>query len=229
MIKFRLKFNKVFWAKLLMRPESKKVRFDIQALRTLAVVAVVIYHIWPTRLPGGFMGVDIFFVISGYLMTLTIWKGVKAVKEQKIKKFNGSVKFLFNFYARRIKRLAPAATVCLLLILLAIFTLGNFGVQQSTASQVISSSIFMQNWHLAGEAVDYLGQDKAATATQHFWSLSIEEQFYMVWPLLLLVCGLVSALIITKSKRRFNKWGGVHLPSLLYPCSPYQLLPMVFG
>jgi peptidoglycan/LPS O-acetylase OafA/YrhL len=62
---------------LLIRPASSRLRPDIQALRAIAVIAVVIYHIWPSRLTGGFMGVDVFFVISGYLMTLTIWKGVK--------------------------------------------------------------------------------------------------------------------------------------------------------
>jgi peptidoglycan/LPS O-acetylase OafA/YrhL len=183
-------------ASTVLRPQGK-TRADIQALRALAVLAVVAYHIWPSRLSGGFMGVDVFFVISGYLMTLTIWKGVSAVANKSSKrsfgdKLKDSLSFLASFYARRIKRLAPAATICLLAILLAIQLIGNFSLQSETAPQIFASSVFMQNWYLAIQAVDYLGADAGATAVQHFWSLSIEEQFYMLWPLLLLVIGILA-------------------------------------
>jgi peptidoglycan/LPS O-acetylase OafA/YrhL len=170
---------------------TSRIRFDIQALRAIAVLAVVAYHIWPTRLTGGFMGVDVFFVISGYLMTLTIWKGVKEANCQGEHRVKNSLGFLFRFYARRIKRLAPAATVCLLAVLATVLLVRNFSLQMATAPQVFASTVFMQNWFLADQAVDYLGADAGATAVQHFWSLSIEEQFYMVWPLLLLVVGFV--------------------------------------
>jgi peptidoglycan/LPS O-acetylase OafA/YrhL len=166
------------------------MRADIQALRAIAVLAVVAYHLWPTRLAGGFMGVDVFFVISGYLMTMTIWKGVREVNRPGGHRLRDSVGYLLGFYARRIKRLAPAATVCLLAILAVVRIIGNFGLQMATAPQVFASTIFMQNWFLASQAADYLGAGAGATAVQHFWSLSIEEQFYMLWPLLLLLAGL---------------------------------------
>lgn len=191
------------------------MRWDIQALRALAVISVVIYHIWPTRLEGGFMGVDIFFVISGYLMTLTIWKGVVAVRKNTKKKAKESIEFLFKFYARRIKRLAPAATACLIAVLIAVLTLGNYGIQQQTAQQTLMSTIFLQNWQLAGEAVDYLGADNAPTAVQHFWSLSIEEQFYMIWPLLLLIMGLVGIFIVAKSRKKNTKWLGKNFQAII--------------
>jgi peptidoglycan/LPS O-acetylase OafA/YrhL len=175
---------------VLTRPASH-LRPDIQALRAVAVLAVVAYHIWPTRLTGGFMGVDVFFVISGYLMTLTIWKGVARANGAGTRRIRNSIGFLFGFYARRIKRLAPAATVCLLAVLMTTLLVGNFSLQAAIAPQVLASAVFMQNWFLAQQAVDYLGADAGATAVQHFWSLSIEEQFYMVWPLLLLSVGLI--------------------------------------
>jgi len=209
------KISEGFFKKILTRPEVKGVRFDIQFLRAVAVIAVVIYHIWPDRLPGGFMGVDIFFVISGYLMTFTIWKSIKALKRRKRRKFIESVKFLGGFYARRIKRLAPAATACLLAILVAIMALGNYGIQLSTAKQTFMSAIFMQNWQLAGDAVDYLGADNVPTSLQHFWSLSIEEQFYFIWPLLILIFALLGTFVVIKSRKKIAQWIGANLHAIV--------------
>jgi peptidoglycan/LPS O-acetylase OafA/YrhL len=185
--------------RLIFRKEGGALRTDIQALRALAVIAVVIYHIWPTRLTGGFMGVDVFFVISGYLMTLTIQKGVRYVCEGR-QKLRASAKFFLSFYARRIRRLAPAGSICLISVILATYLIGDFSLQTATAPQVFASAVFMQNWFLANQSVDYLGADAGATAVQHFWSLSIEEQFYLIWPLLLLVAGLLMIRIANRNK-----------------------------
>ena len=95
---------------LLVRPPQKGVRSDIQAMRTVAVLGVFIYHLWPTRFTGGFLGVDIFFVISGFLMTSHIIKGLEAGGAEKGQRF----KFLAGFYFKRIRRLAPAALVALM-------------------------------------------------------------------------------------------------------------------
>lgn len=166
-------------------------RLDIQALRAIAVVAVVIYHIWPNRLIGGFMGVDIFFVLSGFLMTSTIMRDAQVVVTSK-DRVKSTIPFLVNFYARRIKRLIPAATVTLLSTLGMVYITGNLHLIQETSKQIVASALFFQNWFLANNSVDYLA-DKNPTAVQHFWSLSLEEQFYLVWPITLLVLLLVTA------------------------------------
>ena len=174
-----------------MKGSKKHIRADIQALRALAVLAVVVYHLWPGRLTGGFMGVDIFFVISGYLMTLTLLRDIDPVVSTK-RRFRATIQFLGNFYARRIKRLIPAASVTLLGILGLITLTGNLSIIESTAKQVSTSALFVQNLFLASESVDYLASANPPTAAQHFWSLSLEEQFYLVWPLLLLIIVLVT-------------------------------------
>ena len=183
-------------------------RLDIQALRAIAVLAVVIYHLWPGSLTGGFMGVDIFFVISGYLMTVTLMRDAGTVTKAK-KKLRATGSFLANFYARRIKRLVPAASVTLLGTLGLVFATGNLALIQETAKQIVASSLFLQNWFLANNSVDYLANTDP-TAVQHFWSLSLEEQFYLVWPLALLALLLVTASIhITYRKKQFASFAVV--------------------
>lgn len=168
-----------------MRENRKEKRTDIQALRAIAVLAVVVYHLWPGRLTGGFMGVDIFFVISGYLMTVTLLKHSGPVLDAK-KKGAATLSYLSEFYARRIKRLIPAASVTLLVTLLLVVATGNLTMIEDTGRQIAASAVFAQNWFLAGESVNYLANAEMPTAVQHFWTLSLEEQFYLLWPLLLL-------------------------------------------
>lgn len=192
-----------------MKTDKKHIRTDIQALRALAVLAVVIYHLWPGRLTGGFMGVDIFFVISGYLMTLTLLRNVNPVVTAK-KKLRATGRYLAEFYARRIKRLIPAASVTLLGVLGLITITGNLSIIESTAKQVSTSAVFVQNLFLAHESVDYLASSNPPTAVQHFWSLSLEEQFYLVWPLLLLVTVLLTIHLNIVYKR--TKISGAVLP-----------------
>lgn len=183
--------------------DKKIIRTDIQALRALAVMAVVVYHLWPERLVGGFMGVDIFLVISGYLMTLTLLKGIDSVIHSKKHKMKAIGEYLSEFYARRIKRLIPAAAVTLLGTLGLVLATGQLNLIQKTAEQITAAVLFMQNWLLAGESVNYLAASEPPTAVQHFWSLSLEEQFYLVWPLLLLLIGFatVSLSLVYKSKK----------------------------
>lgn len=175
-------------------------RLDIQALRAIAVLAVVIYHLWPGRLTGGFMGVDIFFVISGYLMTITLMRDAKPVLKAK-KKLRETWTFLTTFYARRIKRLVPAAATTLLATLGLVTMTGNLSLVIDTAKQIVTSALFVQNWQLANESVDYLANTDP-TAVQHFWSLSLEEQFYLAWPLLLLVILLLTVNLFVFYKKR---------------------------
>jgi peptidoglycan/LPS O-acetylase OafA/YrhL len=150
-------------------------RPEVQGLRAVAVGLVVLYHFWPLRLTGGFVGVDVFFVISGFLITSHLMKEVVR---------DGSVS-LRTFWARRIRRLLPASLLVLAVSAVAT-VLWVYPTQwATTARQLIASALYVQNWALASDSVDYLAQGDAPTLAQHFWSLSVEEQFYIVWPLLL--------------------------------------------
>lgn len=158
------------------RPGRQRFRPDIQALRAVAVASVVFYHFWPEVLPGGFVGVDIFFVISGYLITAHLFGEVSTT---------GGIALL-DFWARRIRRLLPAALTVLGASTLALFLLMPSVTWQDSLQELGASAAYVQNWLLAFRAVDYLGSEGTATLAQHYWSLSVEEQFYVVWPIVLL-------------------------------------------
>ena len=146
---------------------------------------VVFYHLFPDLLPGGFVGVDVFFVISGYLITGHM------VREMRTR---GAIDLL-GFYARRARRLVPAATVVLILTWLASLFMLPGSRLVATAQQVAASAVYVQNWLLAGDSVDYLTAEDAASPVQHYWSLSVEEQFYLGWPLLLVLAGVLARLL----------------------------------
>ena len=161
----------------------RRGRADIQALRALAVGLVVVYHLWPQSLPGGYVGVDVFFVVSGFLITAHLLREVSTT---------GSVR-LGRFWARRARRLLPASLLVLLVTALAVLAVAPRTSWQPFLREVAASTLYLENWSLAAGAVDYLGADDAATPVQHFWSLSTEEQFYLVWPLLLLGAAVLAA------------------------------------
>jgi peptidoglycan/LPS O-acetylase OafA/YrhL len=159
------------------RTARSPTRPEIQALRAIAVLTVVVYHVWPSALPGGFVGVDVFFVISGFLITGHLLRDVAA---------NGRPQ-LGRFWARRARRLLPAALLVLLFCAVATLVLVPSLYWQQFLTEIGASTTYLQNWQLAANAVDYLGADNRPSPVQHFWSLSAEEQFYLVWPLLILV------------------------------------------
>jgi peptidoglycan/LPS O-acetylase OafA/YrhL len=166
-------------------------RPDIQGLRAIAVSMVVIYHLRPSLLPGGFAGVDVFFVISGYLITGHLWRGYRKT---------GSVSLL-DFWGRR----APAAALVLLVTWLVARVVEPVTELPDIATQIRASALYFQNWQLASDAVNYLQAEGPATPVQHFWSLSVEEQFYLVWPVLFGIAALVG---IAAARAR----GGRHRP-----------------
>ena len=157
--------------------KRSEIRPEIQALRALAVVTVVAYHVWASAMPGGFVGVDVFFAISGFLITAHLLREVEA---------SGRIK-LWAFWARRARRLLPAALLTLLLCALGTILLVPEVYWQQFLHEIGASAAYVQNWQLAGDAVDYLNADNRPSPVQHFWSLSAEEQFYVVWPLLILL------------------------------------------
>ena len=158
-------------------------RLDIQGLRTIAVGAVVLFHLWPLRLAGGFVGVDVFFVISGFLITGHLLREVNQT---------GSIR-LGRFWSRRIARLLPDSFLVLLVVAVATFVIVPKDQWTDYFSQIRASALYFENWQLAWDSVDYMAMDSQPTAVQHYWSLSVEEQFYAVWPLL-----IVLALFVVK-------------------------------
>lgn len=157
------------------RPKrSRTFRADIQGLRALAVVAVVLNHLtgWPG---GGFLGVDVFFVISGYLIT-----GLLLREHAKTRRVS-----LLGFYKRRIRRLLPAALTVTALTLVAAHEIFSTARFKSVESDGIWATVFWANWHFIHTGTDYFTASGPISPFQHYWSLSVEEQFYLVWPWLL--------------------------------------------
>ncbi|GII99322.1 peptidoglycan/LPS O-acetylase OafA/YrhL [Sediminihabitans luteus] len=157
------------------RTTESAVRTDIQALRAVAVGAVVLYHVWPGRLTGGFVGVDVFFVISGFLITSHL-----------LRRPPRGLGDLGQFWARRVRRLLPASYLVLLTTVAATLLLAPSTVWSATLREAGAAALYVENWSLAAQSVDYLGAEAAPTPVQHFWSLSVEEQFYLLWPVLLI-------------------------------------------
>jgi peptidoglycan/LPS O-acetylase OafA/YrhL len=148
-------------------------RPDIDGLRAIAVLSVLFYHAFPTLLPGGFIGVDIFFVISGFLITNIVQK--------EIINHSFSIK---NFYVRRIKRIFPALILVLLATLLVGWAVLLRHEFQQLAWHVVAGAGFFSNIALWAEA-DYFDRLSEVKPLLHLWSLGVEEQFYILWPLLL--------------------------------------------
>jgi len=157
----------------------KSFRPDVQGLRAVAVGLVLLYHAGIPLTPGGFVGVDVFFVISGFLITSLL------VGEYER---TGRIS-LAGFYARRAKRLLPAAAV----VLAATVALTMAFVPKIRWSEIggdiVASALYVVNWRLADRSVDYLAEDSEVSPVMHYWSLAVEEQFYLVWPVLLLLVG----------------------------------------
>jgi peptidoglycan/LPS O-acetylase OafA/YrhL len=159
-----------------------RFRADVEGLRAIAVVAVVLYHARVRFVTGGYVGVDVFFVISGFLITGLLLRDDERSPLARIG----------HFYARRIRRIVPAATLVILVTLLGAVILQTPLVQRSTRVDATSAMFFFSNIRFARLATDYFHQGEAPSLFQHFWSLSIEEQFYLVWPALLVGTSVVA-------------------------------------
>jgi peptidoglycan/LPS O-acetylase OafA/YrhL len=158
---------------------SRPIRLDIQALRAAAVLMVVVFHLWPNRLPGGFAGVDVFFVISGFLISGALFRELED---------SGRIA-IASFWAKRIRRLLPAALFAITLTVIASFVVVPVFTRQQFFSEAIASTLYFENWFLVANAADYFAGE--SSPFQHYWSLAVEEQFYIFWPLSLLLATLI--------------------------------------
>ena len=152
------------------------VRPEIQALRAVAIGCVVLYHFWPAVLPAGFVGVDVFFVVSGFLITGLLLRDAERFGRVRLR----------DFYGRRVRRILPAALVVLSACAVATLLVAPRVEWRPFLQQVLSSALYVQNWHLARDSQIPRRADLESTPVQHFWSLSVEEQFYLLWPLLII-------------------------------------------
>jgi peptidoglycan/LPS O-acetylase OafA/YrhL len=152
----------------------------IQALRALAAVLVLVYHAkW---IPGGYIGVDIFYVISGYLITGLL---IREISE------TGTLKFL-RFYARRTKRLLPSSLTVIVVTGLSAWIIFPQSLRESLGRDLIAASTYISNFLFALWENDYQNLDTTPSPFIHFWSLAVEEQFYLVWPIIIVLlykCG----------------------------------------
>lgn len=164
-------------------------RSDIQALRALAVLLVLMYH---AQLPGahaGFLGVDVFFVISGFVITNVLLK----------ERSNTGGTSLLDFYGRRIRRILPAATLVIIATIFATYHWLSYISGAQAANDAKWVAAFLGNFHFSSLGTDYLTATQPPSTLQQFWSLAVEEQFYLVWPALFIVATLVRSKIRLES------------------------------
>jgi peptidoglycan/LPS O-acetylase OafA/YrhL len=177
----------------------------LAALRGVAVIMVILYHCWMPGFQGGYLGVDIFFVLSGYLITCTL-----------LKQFNDQASSFFTFYWRRFLRLFPALAIVCLALYLSRWLLAD---RVQPLKDILAASLYVSNWTRAA-------QQEVPIYLAHTWSLSIEEQFYLLWPalVLLFLTGLgrsraplaaLSLAVAVALWRAYNAWAGA-FPERLY-------------
>ena len=170
------------------RPKSRYIP-ALDGLRTLAVVAVVLYHLNLTWAQGGLLGVTIFFVLSGYLITRLLLNEVAKTGRIDLK----------SFWIRRIRRLFPAV-VTVVVVTCALCTIFNHVMLTKMRPDILPSLLFFNNWWQIAQNVSYFNALGDPSPLTHFWSLAIEEQFYLIWPPLLLA--MVSMHVSKPNTRR---------------------------
>ena len=187
-------------------PKPAKFRPDIEGLRAFAVLSVVLYHADLFGVHGGFVGVDVFFVISGFLITRLL---LESVGEH-------GIRALPIFYTRRIRRLLPAATT----VVVATVVAARFWAPPLSVRPIAIDGIFTTfyglNYRLAVEGTQYLNEGTAPSPLQHFWSLAVEEQFYLCWPILIV-------LIVFLGRRHRNALLGLLLAAIVLVSFHYSV------
>ncbi len=162
--------------------EGSAPRRDIEGLRAIAVLSVVAVHVLGGPV-GGFVGVDVFFVISGFLITGLLVREARAT---------GTISFR-EFYARRVRRIMPAALLTLAVICIIAHAVFYGSRAEETYTDALWAAFSLANWRMASTGTDYFQSTLPPSVIQHFWSLSVEEQFYLAWPLLIATLTLIAA------------------------------------
>jgi peptidoglycan/LPS O-acetylase OafA/YrhL len=204
---------------------KESYRRDIDGLRAVAVVAVILNHFYQGVLPSGFLGVDIFFVISGYVITQSL------VSQQ----YSSWSEYLLGFYTKRIRRLLPALFFCVFITLLVLLFL-SASVRKEIFNTGATSLLGLSNVYLYYIASDYFSVDATLNPFTHTWSLGVEEQFYFVYPFLLAWCGLVFSRKRNGNPRALLLLAALSLISFslyffsyhLDPVASFYLMPMRF-
>lgn len=180
------------------KAESANIRLDLQGLRAAAIVAVFAYHLWGQPV-GGFVGIDVFFVLSGFLVTSSLLRAGKHSKTMAVG----------HFFWGRALRIIPAAAVVLLLTFVASLLV----LPQSRAHQVgvdaLFAFVFAANWHVAFAGADPFADPASASPLQHFWALSVGEQFWLVWLVLILAAAMIAAAFTWSQARRTALVAGI--------------------
>ena len=170
---------------------EKKFRPEIEGIRALAAILVAVYHVWFGKVSGG---VDVFFVISGFLITTSLLSRYESA---------GKIKF-GDFYLNLARRLLPLAILTLsITAILSYFWLPKTRWVE-TIKEFFASALYYENWQLAFNSVDYLAENNEASPVQHFWAMSLQGQFYLVWPLIILLTVLVYKYFLKKYTLRVS-------------------------
>ncbi|MFD5601041.1 acyltransferase family protein [Leucobacter sp. NPDC058333] len=171
---------------------TRGFRAEVEGLRALAIGLVLVYHAGVPFADGGYVGVDIFFVISGYLITSHILREIDTTGKLS----------LAAFWARRMKRLLPAAVTVLTVTTIAAWILLPSTSWRSIGSDISAAALYVVNWRFAAEAVDYGAEGSSVSPVLHFWSLAVEEQFYVVWPLAIALTIAVAVRFLPRVSKR---------------------------
>jgi peptidoglycan/LPS O-acetylase OafA/YrhL len=171
-------------------PGDRRFRPDVEGLRAVAVLLVVLYHANLPGLSGGFVGVDVFFVISGFVITGLLLRERTAT----------SATSLVSFYGRRARRILPAATLTIIATVVATYIVLGIVYGNPTAVAARWTAVFLANFHFAAIGTDYLSAHQPPSPLQNFWSLAVEEQFYLVYPAIFLVAASLRSHITLRAR-----------------------------
>lgn len=171
-------------------PVDRPFRPDVEGLRAVAILLVVLYHASVPQVTGGYVGVDVFFVISGFVITGLLLRERSGTGGTS----------LLDFYARRCRRILPAATVTILITVLVVYFVLIVFSGNSTADDGRWAAAFLSNFHFSSIGTNYFSSSLPPSPLQNFWSLSVEEQFYIVYPTLFLIVAMVKSRLSLRAR-----------------------------